>query len=468
MKKNLFILFLTLLCACSESQDLFLENQTDELISETSVDNETVEVTEAIALRVAGNFLFKEKSRKIGCKEERVFTINDSLNIPVMYVINYSGGGFVIISARKTYYPVLAYSDKSNFSREYLISGLEEWMQYIKKNILNSEIVKDTLQSHVHYLWTLYGGVDNGNTMSYSRSTIDESNAYAARLTELRKSHPGYRFYPLSNCASSFFSYGGEEILSDFKRRASQYGSPENYTIVAIKDNTRTRTVGPLLTTVWHQDLPFNAQCPNHSKAGCVAIAMAQIMKYHKYPDTYNWDNMPDATATIDTQHLIYEVGKAVHMDYGAKESGSNIKEAQKAFSNYFQYNAVIKDFDYSETANELFVHKRPIYMRGADNKFLIWDWDGHAWVCDGANDIDYETLYFIEYRHGGPGYYSYSSPDYPSCSDPAKSGYGKLYFHMNWGWKNGTHNGWYLLDNVNVGNYNFKYGRKNLYVSPR
>lgn len=138
MKKNLFILFLTLLCACSESQDLFLENQTDELISETSVDNETVEVTEAIALRVAGNFLFKEKSRKIGCKEERVFTINDSLNIPVMYVINYSGGGFVIISARKTYYPVLAYSDKSNFSREYLISGLEEWMQYIKKNILRA------------------------------------------------------------------------------------------------------------------------------------------------------------------------------------------------------------------------------------------------------------------------------------------------------------------------------------------
>ena len=67
-----------------------------------------------------------------------------------MYVINYSGGGFVIISARKTYYPVLAYSDKSNFSREYLISGLEEWMQYIKKNILNSEKVKDTLQSHVH------------------------------------------------------------------------------------------------------------------------------------------------------------------------------------------------------------------------------------------------------------------------------------------------------------------------------
>lgn len=179
-----------------------------------------------------------------------------------MYVINYSGGGFVIISARKTYYPVLAYSDKSNFSREYLISGLEEWMQYIKKNILNSEIVKDTLQSHVHYLWTLYGGVDNGNRMSYSRSTIDESNAYAARLTELRKSHPGYRFYPLSNCASSFFSYGGEEILSDFKRRASQYGSLENYTIVAIKDNTRTRTVGPLLTTVWHQDfhLMLNVQ----------------------------------------------------------------------------------------------------------------------------------------------------------------------------------------------------------------
>lgn len=56
-----------------------------------------------------------------------------------------------------------------------------------------------------------------------------------------------------------------------------------------------TTYVGPLLTTEWNQNYPFNMMCPNaadpfhpdyHDKAptGCYATALAQIMNFHKWP----------------------------------------------------------------------------------------------------------------------------------------------------------------------------------------
>ena len=53
--------------------------------------------------------------------------------------------------------------------------------------------------------------------------------------------------------------------------------------------------VEPLIQTTWSQTSPYNDQCPDNMLAGCVAIAMAQVMNYHKYPlhgqgqNTYTW-----------------------------------------------------------------------------------------------------------------------------------------------------------------------------------
>ncbi len=463
MKRFLFLSLISL-CACTEPQGILL--QTFESTSNNLDETEAISVSKTTALRIAGNFFNKKTSRSTSTTEE-VFTINDSIGVPLMYVINYSYGGFVVVSSKKTYYPVIAYSDKYDFPEGDMPEGLVEWIQDVKKDISNSKMSDDACQSHIRYLWNLYDNKDDSNVLQ-SRSTGDEMRAYAARITELRALYPGYHFYPLSQCSADVFSYGGDEILANFKNLASQYKSPEQYTIVAVKDNTKRNCVGPLLSTKWHQNSPFNAKCPNQSKAGCVAIAMAQIMKFHEHPKTYNWNNMPDETATNDTQQLIYDIGDAVDMDYGTDMSGSNIDKAKNAFINQFQYNAVIKDFNYKETANELLIHNRPVYMRGSDKQFLFWDWDGHAWACDGANSIDYETFYFIEYRDGGPGYYRYSSSDKPSCDEPGTCGYSMLSFHMNWGWVNGSYNGWYGFNNVNVGGSNYEHNRKNLYINPK
>ena len=40
----------------------------------------------------------------------------------------------------------------------------------------------------------------------------------------------------------------------------------------------------PLLESSWHQEAPFNNYIPNHMKAGCGPIAVAQILNYYKAP----------------------------------------------------------------------------------------------------------------------------------------------------------------------------------------
>ena len=61
-------------------------------------------------------------------------------------------------------------------------------------------------------------------------------------------------------------------------------------------------TIGPLLSTTWDQDAPYNLNTPRWydgqaTLTGCVATAAAQIMKYWNYPATgqgstsYTWNN---------------------------------------------------------------------------------------------------------------------------------------------------------------------------------
>lgn len=292
------------------------------------------------------------------------------------------------------------------------------------------------------------------------------SNAFYKRITELRQLYPGFQFIPLSQCSAGMFAYNGASIISDLKQRADQNSSPYEFTLVAFKNNNTYKKEGPLLTTIWNQDAPYNALCPKNTLAGCVAIAMAQIMRYHKHPSGYNWNNMPDNTATYDTQSLIYEIGKAVKMDYGQNGSSSDINKAFIALASKYNYSPSKGDFNHEKVSKEIFTYKRPVYMRGGSSQILLWDYDGHAWVCDGADKKEYETSYFVEYLRGSaPNYYMYNN-DYYSHNNHGSCGYGTLHFHMNWGW-GGTNNGWFLFSSANSGNGDYKYGRQDMYIIP-
>lgn len=54
-------------------------------------------------------------------------------------------------------------------------------------------------------------------------------------------------------------------------------------------DRPKRASIATMMTTKWDQGAPYNYLCPLLSGArtatGCVATAMAQVMKYHNWPD---------------------------------------------------------------------------------------------------------------------------------------------------------------------------------------
>ncbi|MBN2284247.1 MAG: C10 family peptidase, partial [Deltaproteobacteria bacterium] len=139
--------------------------------------------------------------------------------------------------------------------------------------------------------------------------------------------------------------------------------------------------VGPLLSTAWDQDYPYNIFCPIDANGcqcitGCVATAQSQVLKYWNWPDrgegshsylwdsnydgqpdtelsadfsarTYDWEQMPDHL-TVDSSdiekeavaRLIADVGIAADMDYGCSSSGS-YAYGDEVFDEYFRYQEI-------------------------------------------------------------------------------------------------------------------------------
>lgn len=202
------------------------------------------------------------------------------------------------------------------------------------------------------------------------------------------------------------------------------------------------RFVTPLISTTWNQDEPFNRMCPENSQAGCIAIAMAQVMKYHEYPKQgvgatkeyvssinqykipsvelnveYDWDNMLNSYRDIYSQaeadavsELVYHCGVATLMDYDQESSGTNLLLASKAFYNYFDYDKSLRllkrecfsDEQWHAILKEQLNSGRPFIYSGTDEQTA----NGHAFVCDG---YDEEGLYHFNFGWDGQldGYFS-------------------------------------------------------------
>lgn len=385
-----------------------------------------------------------------------------------MYIINYNKGGFIIISATKNYYPILAYSETESLNLNYIQqntnSGFLLWKETTENAIKDSKFSSETETSLIRKLWLPYEN-ENRKDINATQTPLSYDPAldklFYNRLSQLSAAHPDYSYNPLKS-ASSFLSPDEYESLV---QRANLFGCSLNYAIIGTRRKP-TKLVEPLIGTLWHQNAPYNNLCPNQYPAGCVAIAMAQIMKYHKFPKTYNWDNMPYNTGTLDTQQLIVDIGKAVDMDYGKDGSSSNIDKAIKGFSS-MGYNVVKKDHNSIDVINELYQRRRPVYMRGDRKNFIGISWKGHAWVCEGIKSANLTVEYFVEYLIKINGEYIYSTAGGPTWDTPINStGIGIESFYYNWGWGSGGGNGWY--GNPSSPNGSYEYDRKDLYVTPK
>ena len=228
------------------------------------------------------------------------------------------------------------------------------------------------------------------------------------------------------------------------------------------------RTIGPLCTSTWHQTQLYNDQCPEdpegyngHVKSGCVANAMAQIMRYWEWPKTgvgqhsyycygygstsygtlsanfgeaeYHYEFMPDFLDYTSPQYevdavalLEYHAGVSVDMNYGANASGAYTDDAVNALVQYFRYanNTSRIDRDYytdpqwiEELITEIDNGHPMLYSAYSYSKDATRG--GHAFVCDGYDE--------------------------------------NQFFHFNWGWQ-GFDNGFYSINAMNLTHHEYNY----------
>ena len=220
------------------------------------------------------------------------------------------------------------------------------------------------------------------------------------------------------------------------------------------------KVIAPLVSSRWGQGHPYSLGTPTytdsdgdkqHMYAGCVAVAMAQLMYYHQWPaqgtgskthnqlgyrdfsaSHYRWGDMrpvygnderyigsgnnrrvrPDNDPIFTSvAQLMSDLGVAVSMGYTQYASSTSSEQAAAALSTYFSYDAtpalsasVLGMSTIERLLKEELEAGFPIYVSGMNRSGgKLY---GHAWVVDG---VDADGLFHMNFGWDGQsdGYYS-------------------------------------------------------------
>ncbi len=225
------------------------------------------------------------------------------------------------------------------------------------------------------------------------------------------------------------------------------------------------KKIAPMVNARYNQSEPYNLMCPtingNTTVTGCSATAMAQIMRYFKYPTTgtgsisyswaggsgetlsmdfsattFDWNNILNiytSSATTEQKNavalLMKACGYAQNMNYGVSASSASTSAPAPAFIKYFNYSQSIKSFSRSIFGLNEWIDMLYNNLAGGSPVFYTGQSSGggHAFVCDGYDVGDY--------------------------------------FHFNWGW-GGKSDGYFRVTALNpsslgigggTGGYNYR-----------
>jgi len=474
---NVLLCATLFLFACSE-KEVFVQNlQQEEIaISEKSTfvsTKEAIELAEAFFNKQDGSSALKSSTNGQR-KNVSVEEIKDD-DAPLMYVVNYPDGGWIIVSATRNYEPILAYSDEGNFVLNEGIGPVIGWVEEMKEAIRLCEDLDDSQKSEIRAMWHVFDAEEYQlPPQSTLKSRDPAADAFYERIHQLRSIYiplGWYTIMPLSSASDYLDSYDYSYLCG----LANNFGSPLEYTIVVIKNNYASWNNGPLTTAEWGQTPPYNAQvcCPSGMPAGCGPIAMAQLMKYHRLNGlsvtynghTVNWSNLPNNTSynilTSSVPYLIAAAKQASNTHYLPLVDAAWTLPGDLADGlRFFGYTVSRRSYSASGVTTEV-LNNRPVIMLGFPN---VLNPNGHYWICDGIQKTNSSNSYFFEFQN--PYSYTYSTQGYASASYPWETKvYNTLKFRLNWGWK-GVDNGWYSTPNSPNSSSSYTNYREDFYVS--
>lgn len=318
-----------------------------------SAKTQSNKVSSEVAKQVAQNLISQRNPKIVDQKEApTVSPIVNKTNATLFYVVNFHGEGWVVVSGIYAATPIIAYSSVGTLSIENL-------------------------------------------SIPFPLNVLFDS--YISEIEELMETKAS--------------------IAPEIQNQWDKWSKPSK--------NIET-IVGPLITSKWDQTNHYNDNCPtanqgsnawlygNNCVTGCVPLAMAMIIKHHKYPATdnngvsYNYLTMPNQLAdgthddyillssvTVaqkdEVAKLIYNCGVAAGTTYSSSsplDSPTSDANVSGAFKNRFNYPAanvsnLLQKSGYTTSSWDALLrteldNNRPVYYRGGASG------SGHAWVIDG------------------------------------------------------------------------------------
>lgn len=248
--------------------------------------------------------------------------------------------------------------------------------------------------------------------------------------------------------------------LGYYEQSIAALGRQTTATRAAVKREPREE-VEVLIKTSWHQESPFNGDCPvigtGPCLTGCLATAMAQVMNYWQYPKSvgeipgydpiydylfgpsqkdlpatdFDWavlarNDKNDSDFRKEVAKLCHYCGQSVRMGYATNnEGGSKALDGMGPVGlvKYFGYDknthnvfrGSFSDENWENMIYEELKSGRPVIYSGQTEAIYNGKPYGHTFICDGYKEFD-----------------------------------GVGYFNINWGW--GVSDTWCLLSVLDSG----------------
>ena len=357
-------------------------------------------------LKTAAQLFYRELQQNVA----NVETFFAETGEPIYYAVYLQSGGFVIVSANDMIEPIIAFSDSDIYD-----------------------------PSDVNPLGALVTG-DLNNRIASLQGTFGLQ--MAARNSAVLNNQNKWRYFQnLGERDGSGFTLMGLESISDIR-------------------------VSPLIRSKWGQTgcctnpalECFNYYTPGRYPCGCVATAMAQLIRLHQYPvspiganhimievdqkprtsftrggdgsgGAYNFSAMPadpNCSATEAQREAIgalcYDTGISVGTNYGSDMSSAEVYKTKDALIEIFQYGNAVNGFNSNENIGPGLIEMiNPNLDAGSPVILAIKrQGGGHAVLCDGYGYI-----------------------------------FSTLYHHLNMGWA-GINDAWYNLPAVDTDRYEY------------
>ena len=467
------LLSMLLLGSCS-SPEPGITDKVEHQIEAEDYSVSRADIQTVLSQLTRSNSSCRKMRAKTASKQYTISTIIDQTGQPVIYVVNYAGNaGFVLLSATKKYIPVLAYSQNGNYSiTGDLPDGVQQWQSATVSAISANSILPNDSTNNFKDLWDGYIGVDTTVAQpEYHEQTetfnVDET--FSDKQSEFQQA--GYIIHRFSEESIT----GNAEIDEKLRGEAEYNTYPDydwhKYAVVLEWTEATDESIENFVGSTWgigstlieaKYNTDYNRCCPvineRNAVAGCLPVAIGQIMRYYKHPsDICNWDDLELTSPTLATAQFLRYIGDTIKATYGLKYTEASLNRGLDYLKKYYNVQTLNYSFD---VAFEHIKKGEPV-MLYANTVNVKNEAGSHVFLATGGSRRTSVTHYRLvtfygKYTYGG--IYSYE--------DLNRQHEGRIY--LNWGWS-GAYNGWFNYDNlVPATQYNSVYDVECNYISKK